>query len=95
MGGCYAEAQRDRIFERYPFIDVAFGPGTIHHLGDWLSTDGVGVARSAFGTADARRFSAVLAHTAGATVSGMGSDLHGLQLRLLVLHRARPLRAGG
>ena len=22
VGGCYAEAQRERIFERYPFVDV-------------------------------------------------------------------------
>jgi tRNA-2-methylthio-N6-dimethylallyladenosine synthase len=61
VGGCYAEAQRDRIFERYPFVDVAFGPGTIHHLGEWLGAGGLGVARSAFGTADQRRFSAELA----------------------------------
>jgi tRNA-2-methylthio-N6-dimethylallyladenosine synthase len=61
VGGCYAEAQRDRIFERYPFIDVAFGPGTIHHLGEWLGAGGLGVPRSAFGTADERRFSAELA----------------------------------
>jgi tRNA-2-methylthio-N6-dimethylallyladenosine synthase len=61
VGGCYAEAQRDRIFERYPFVDVAFGPGTIHHLGDWLGAGGLGLARSAFGTADERRFSAALA----------------------------------
>ena len=27
VGGCYAEAQRERIFELYPFVDVAFGPG--------------------------------------------------------------------
>ena len=27
VGGCYAEAQREKIFERYPFVDVAFGPG--------------------------------------------------------------------
>jgi tRNA-2-methylthio-N6-dimethylallyladenosine synthase len=27
VGGCYAEAQRERIFEQYPFVDVAFGPG--------------------------------------------------------------------
>ena len=60
VGGCYAEAQREHIFERYPFIDVAFGPGTIHHLGDWLGAGGLGVAPSAFGTADGRRFSAVL-----------------------------------
>jgi tRNA-2-methylthio-N6-dimethylallyladenosine synthase len=61
VGGCYAEAQRDRIFERYPFVDVAFGPGTIHHLGDWLGAGGVSVARSAFGTREERRFSAALA----------------------------------
>ncbi len=60
VGGCYAEAQRDRLFERYPFVDVAFGPGTIHHLGDWLGAGGFGVSRSAFGTAEERRFSAHL-----------------------------------
>jgi tRNA-2-methylthio-N6-dimethylallyladenosine synthase len=60
VGGCYAEAQRERIFELYPFVDVAFGPGTIRHLGDWLGAGGVGVARHAFGTADERRFSAEL-----------------------------------
>ena len=27
VGGCYAEAQRERIFELYPEVDVAFGPG--------------------------------------------------------------------
>ena len=60
VGGCYAEAQRDRLFERYPFVDVAFGPGTIHHLGDWLGAGGFGVSRSAFGTDEERRFSAHL-----------------------------------
>ena len=60
VGGCYAEAQRERIFERYPFVDVAFGPGTIRHLGDWLGAGGFGVGRSAFGIADERRFSAEL-----------------------------------
>ena len=60
VGGCYAEAQRDRIFDRYPFVDVAFGPGTIHHLGEWLGAGGLGVGRSVFGTDDERRFSATL-----------------------------------
>jgi tRNA-2-methylthio-N6-dimethylallyladenosine synthase len=60
VGGCYAEAQRENIFERYPFVDVAFGPGTIHHLGDWLGAGGAGVARHAFGTGEERRFSAHL-----------------------------------
>ncbi len=50
VGGCYAEAQRERIFERYPFVDVAFGPGSIPHLGDWISAGGYAVDRGRFGT---------------------------------------------
>jgi tRNA-2-methylthio-N6-dimethylallyladenosine synthase len=50
VGGCYAEAQRERIFERYPFVDVAFGPGSIRHLADWVGAGGEGVARGRFGT---------------------------------------------
>jgi tRNA-2-methylthio-N6-dimethylallyladenosine synthase len=50
VGGCYAEAQRERIFERYPFVDVAFGPGSIPHLGEWIEAGGYGVERGRFGT---------------------------------------------
>ena len=60
VGGCYAEAQRERIFEQYPFVDVAFGPGSIAHLGDWLGAGGYGVPRSAFGIGDERHFAASL-----------------------------------
>ena len=60
VGGCYAEAQRDRLFALYPFVDVAFGPGTIPHLADWIGANGEGVARGRFGIADERSFSAVL-----------------------------------
>src|SRR5438270_2392416 len=60
VGGCYAEAQRERIFDLYPHVDVAFGPGTISHLRDWLGAGGEGVARAAFGTADERTFAAKL-----------------------------------
>ena len=60
VGGCYAEAQRERIFEQYPFVDVAFGPGSIAHLGDWIGAGGVGVARGSFGTGEERAFAAGL-----------------------------------
>jgi tRNA-2-methylthio-N6-dimethylallyladenosine synthase len=60
VGGCYAEAQRERIFERYPFVDVAFGPGSISHLQDWLGAGGLGLPRGAFGTGEERRFAADL-----------------------------------
>jgi tRNA-2-methylthio-N6-dimethylallyladenosine synthase len=49
VGGCYAEAQRDLLFSVYPFVDVAFGPGSIPHLGEWLGAGGVGVPRGRFG----------------------------------------------
>jgi tRNA-2-methylthio-N6-dimethylallyladenosine synthase len=49
VGGCYAEAQRERIFELYPQVDVAFGPGSIPHLGDWIGTGGL-APRGHFGT---------------------------------------------
>jgi tRNA-2-methylthio-N6-dimethylallyladenosine synthase len=50
VGGCYAEAQRERIFEQYPFVDVAFGPGSIPHLGEWIAAGGYAVPRGRFGT---------------------------------------------
>ncbi len=50
VGGCYAEAQRERIFEQYPFVDVAFGPGSIPHLADWIGAGGLGVSPGRFGT---------------------------------------------
>jgi tRNA-2-methylthio-N6-dimethylallyladenosine synthase len=56
VGGCYAEAQRERLFSLYPYVDVAFGPGSIPHLGDWLGAGGEGVERGAFGITEERRF---------------------------------------
>jgi len=52
VGGCYAEAQRERLFALYPEVDVAFGPGSIPHLGEWLGAGGLGVARGRFGVED-------------------------------------------
>jgi tRNA-2-methylthio-N6-dimethylallyladenosine synthase len=52
VGGCYAEAQRERLFHLYPYVDVAFGPGSIPHLGEWLGAGGLGLARGSFGLED-------------------------------------------
>jgi tRNA-2-methylthio-N6-dimethylallyladenosine synthase len=60
VGGCYAEAQRDRLFSLYPDVDVAFGPGTIPHLGEWLGAGGFGVDRGAWGIAEERVFAGKL-----------------------------------
>src|SRR5947199_6265331 len=59
VGGCYAEAQRELLFDLYPYVDVAFGPGSIPHLGEWLGAGGLGVARGRFGV-DERTFAGEL-----------------------------------
>ena len=59
VGGCYAEAQRDRLFDLYPYVDVAFGPGTIPHLADWIGAGGA-APRSRFGIGDEREFAGTL-----------------------------------
>jgi tRNA-2-methylthio-N6-dimethylallyladenosine synthase len=56
VGGCYAEAQRERLFSLYPCVDVAFGPGSIPHLAEWLGAGGEGVDRGSFGIAEERAF---------------------------------------
>src|SRR4029453_4368133 len=53
---CYAGGQQERLFSLYPYVDVAFGPGSIPHLGDWLGAGGIGVDRGSFGIADERSF---------------------------------------
>jgi tRNA-2-methylthio-N6-dimethylallyladenosine synthase len=60
VGGCYAEAQRERLFDLYPQVDVAFGPGSIPHLGEWLGAGGFGLPRSSFGIAEERSFAGQL-----------------------------------
>src|SRR5205823_10963362 len=39
VGGCWAQSVKDEVFRRFPFVDVAFGPGQIHRLGEFLATD--------------------------------------------------------
>jgi len=39
VGGCWAQSVKDEVFERYPFVDVAFGPGQVHKLAEFLTSD--------------------------------------------------------
>jgi tRNA-2-methylthio-N6-dimethylallyladenosine synthase len=39
VGGCWAQSLRDEVFERFPFVDVAFGPGQVHRLAEFLTSD--------------------------------------------------------
>jgi tRNA-2-methylthio-N6-dimethylallyladenosine synthase len=39
VGGCWAQSVKEEVFERFPFVDVAFGPGQVHRLADFLASD--------------------------------------------------------
>ena len=39
VGGCWAQSVKDEIFERFPFVDVAFGPGQVPKLAEFLTSD--------------------------------------------------------
>src|SRR5207248_6471809 len=39
VGGCWAQSVKDEVFSRFPFVDVAFGPGQVHKLAEFLTSD--------------------------------------------------------
>ena len=85
VGGCWSESMKDELFERYPFVDLAFGPGNISRLGDFI---GAGGELPAGPLLDVRRVRGRPARAPRSPAPGVGADLDGLQLDLLVLHRA-------
>ena len=41
VGGCWAQSMKDLVFEQFPFVDVAFGPGQVPKLAEFLTTDSI------------------------------------------------------
>ena len=41
VGGCWAQSVKDEVFARFPFVDVAFGPGQVHKLAEFLTSDAI------------------------------------------------------
>jgi tRNA-2-methylthio-N6-dimethylallyladenosine synthase len=41
VGGCWAQSVKDEVFVRFPFVDVAFGPGQVHKLAEFLTSDSI------------------------------------------------------
>ncbi len=39
VGGCWAQSVKEEVFERFPFVDVAFGPGQVHRLAEFLTSE--------------------------------------------------------
>ncbi len=41
VGGCWAQSVKDDVFRQFPFVDVAFGPGQIPKLAEFLTSDSI------------------------------------------------------
>ncbi|MFP5363449.1 MAG: tRNA (N6-isopentenyl adenosine(37)-C2)-methylthiotransferase MiaB [Thermoleophilia bacterium] len=41
VGGCWAQSVKDQVFRDFPFVDVAFGPGQVHKLAEFLTSDSI------------------------------------------------------
>jgi tRNA-2-methylthio-N6-dimethylallyladenosine synthase len=41
IGGCWSQSMKERVFEMFPFVDVAFGPGQVHKLAEFLTSDSI------------------------------------------------------
>jgi tRNA-2-methylthio-N6-dimethylallyladenosine synthase len=39
VGGCWAQSVKDQVFRQFPFVDVAFGPGQVHKLAEFLTSE--------------------------------------------------------
>ena len=91
VGGCWAQSVKDDVFRQFPFVDVAFGPGQVHKLAEFLTSDSLTRA----GLLRVRGLHRAPAGQARPRVPGVGADLRRLQLPLLVLHRALHARARG
>jgi tRNA-2-methylthio-N6-dimethylallyladenosine synthase len=41
VGGCWAQSVKEEVFARFPFVDVAFGPGQVHKLAEFLTSESI------------------------------------------------------
>ncbi|MEA2468207.1 MAG: tRNA-2-methylthio-N6-dimethylallyladenosine synthase [Thermoleophilaceae bacterium] len=41
VGGCWAQSVKDEVFQQFPFVDVAFGPGQVPKLAEFLTSESI------------------------------------------------------
>jgi tRNA-2-methylthio-N6-dimethylallyladenosine synthase len=39
VGGCWAQSVKEQVFAQFPFVDVAFGPGQVGKLAEFLTSE--------------------------------------------------------
>ncbi|MEH3054662.1 MAG: hypothetical protein PGN13_11765, partial [Patulibacter minatonensis] len=82
VGGCWAQSMKDMVFEQFPFVDVAFGPGQVPKLAEFLTTDSL----TAQGFFEFEGFPGAPADQARAPAPSVAADLGRLPHEVLVLH---------
>ena len=91
VGGCWAQSVKDEVFARFPFVDVAFGPGQVHKLAEFLTSDSL-TAQGFF------EFEGFTGHLPGKRARDFQAWVQisvGCNIEVLVLHRAVHARARG
>ena len=71
VGGCWAQSVKDEVFRRFPFVDVAFGPGQVHKLAEFLTSDSL----TAQGYFEFEGFTGRLPEKRAREHHGLGADL--------------------
>ena len=91
VGGCWAQSVKEEVFERFPFVDVAFGPGQVHKLAEFLTSDSL----TAQGYFEFEGFTGHLPARRARPFQGWLQISVGCNCALLLLHRALDARARG
>ena len=91
VGGCWAQSVKEEVFERFPFVDVAFGPGQVHKLAEFLTSDSL----SAQGYFEFEGFTGHLPARRARPFQGWVQISVGCNCALLLLHRSLHARARG
>ena len=91
VGGCWSQSMKERVFELFPFVDVAFGPGQVHKLAEFLTSDSL----TAQGYFEFEGFTGHLPMKREREFQAWVQISVGCNCALLLLHRALHARAGG
>ena len=84
VGGCWAQSVKEDVFRQFPFVDVAFGPGQVHKLAEFLTSDSL----TAQGYFEFEGFTGHLPEKRARDFQGWLQISVGSVLPLLLLHSA-------
>ena len=91
VGGCWAQSVKDEVFRQFPFVDVAFGPGQVHKLAEFLTSESL----TAQGFFEFEGFTGHLPDKRSRDAQAWLQISVGCNMKCSLLHRALDARARG